>query len=75
MKWGYSVRGEVATGGWDHLERVDDASDLQGLIADPVAISSGAVVKRMRRETFLREWSGSERRLDKARAAWFRLSS
>lgn len=36
---GTCVQSEVATGGWDHLERVGDVSGPQGIIVNPVAFS------------------------------------
>lgn len=50
----FCVRGEVATGGWDHPERGGVASESQGLFVDPVCEFLGAAGGRKKRVAVLR---------------------
>ena len=62
-KMGRCFRGEVATGGWDHLERADERR-IQRAIIDPSEFSGcGGRVK----EKSLREINPLEKRADRWR--------
>ena len=72
----WCVRGDVAPGGRDHLERVGDLFGTRGLIVDPVLRISGVAGgrKEMSRgsenPTKRKRVGGTREKGNEARAAW-----